>query len=277
MALALHSRIAFIPPTAVTRSSPHHGRPAATSRLQNTRPTKARTGRSSRKRSRNRPIDRSAIKWDRVQPEPSTRTHHNPRRPSDLRPESCPALVLNADYSPLSYMPLSLWSWQDVVKAVFLDRVTVVATYDIGIRSPGMIFPLPSVVSLKQYQPMAVKRPAFTRFNVFMRDDFSCQYCGKRCPTHELTFDHVVPRCKNGKTNWKNVVTACVNCNHRKGRQMLSELTNMRLKRLPAEPTNRQLQNNARSYPPQYLHESWRDYVYWSQTMDEETEDGNEK
>lgn len=170
-------------------------------------------------------------------------------------------------------MPLSLWPWQDVIKAVFLDRVTVVATYDTSVRSPGMIFPLPSVVSLKQYQPKAVKHPAFTRFNVFMRDSFSCQYCDRRFPTQELTFDHVVPRCLNGKTNWENVVTACISCNHRKGRSLLSELRSMKLKRLPEEPSNARLQSNAKNFPPRYLHESWRDYVYWSQSMQVEGED----
>lgn len=169
-------------------------------------------------------------------------------------------------------MPLSLWPWQEVVKAVFLDRVTVVATYDVGVRSPGMIFPLPSVISLKQYQPLAAKTPAFTRFNVFLRDYFTCQYCGNRFPTQELTFDHVVPRCLGGKTNWENVVTACISCNHRKGRKLLKDLKGMRLRNVPKEPTNAKLQHNAKSFPPRYLHESWRDYVYWSQSMQVEKE-----
>ncbi|MGH6854868.1 MAG: HNH endonuclease, partial [Aestuariivirga sp.] len=52
-------------------------------------------------------------------------------------PEACPALVLNADYRPLSYYPLSLWSWQDAIKAVFLDRVNIVSEYDRVVRSPS--------------------------------------------------------------------------------------------------------------------------------------------
>lgn len=234
------------------------------------RSEKNRLSRSARKRTRRRhekEASSSYNRWASVRPVAAP-----PTRASDLRPESCPALVLNADYSPLSYMPLSLWAWQDVVKAVFLDRVTVVATYDIGVRSPNMIFPLPSVISLKEYQPMAVKKPAFTRFNVFMRDSFSCQYCSVRLPTQELTFDHVVPRCKGGRTNWTNVVTACITCNHRKGRSMLSELHTMKLKRLPTEPTSAQLQVEARKFPPPYLHESWRDYIYWNQSMKVEAE-----
>ena len=72
--------------------------------------------------------------------------------PPDLRnPESCPALVLNADFRPLSYYPLSLWSWQNTVKAVFLDRVNIVSHYDTVVHSPSTDFILPSVVSLKTY------------------------------------------------------------------------------------------------------------------------------
>ena len=108
-----------------------------------------------------------------------------------------PALVLNADFRPLSYFPLSVWSWQDAVKAVFLDRVSVLSEYDTEVHSPSMAFRLPSVIALKDYIPSA-RKPAFTRFNVFLRDAFSCQYCGERFPTHDLTFDHVIPRSRGG-------------------------------------------------------------------------------
>ncbi len=83
--------------------------------------------------------------------------------------DGLPALVLNADYRPLSYYPLSLWSWQDAIKAVFLDRVNIVAEYEQAVSSPTFSMRLPSVVSLKAYvKPM--RHPAFTRFNVFLRD-----------------------------------------------------------------------------------------------------------
>ena len=110
-----------------------------------------------------------------------------------MSPESCPALVLNADYRPLSYFPLSLWPWQDAVKAVFLHRVNIVAQYDREVRSPSWRMRLPSVISLKRYVT-TYRRPAFTRFNVFLRDRFACQYCGDGFDIRELTFDHLVPR-----------------------------------------------------------------------------------
>ena len=133
--------------------------------------------------------------------------------------ENSPVLVLNADYRPLSYFPLSLWSWQDTVKAVFLNRVNVLSEYEHKIRSPSFEMRLPSVIALKEFV-LQSRRPAFTRFNVFLRDRFSCQYCGKKFPTQELTFDHLVPRSRGGTTNWKNVVTACSRCNLRKGNHL---------------------------------------------------------
>ncbi|MFM9162471.1 MAG: HNH endonuclease, partial [Methylocystis sp.] len=102
--------------------------------------------------------------------------------------------MLNADYRPLSYYPLSLWCWQDAIKAVFLDRVNIVSEYDRTVKSPSFEIRIPSVVSLKEYVRPS-RHPAFTRFNVFLRDRFSCQYCGQQ---DELTFDHVIPRSKGG-------------------------------------------------------------------------------
>ena len=129
-----------------------------------------------------------------------------------VSPDTCPALVLNADFRPLSYYPLSIWCWQDAIKAVFLDRVNIVSEYDMSVRSPSFEMRLPSVVSLKSYVKPS-RFPAFTRFNVFLRDRFTCQYCGDR---EDLTFDHVVPRSKGGVTSWENVVAACSACNLRK-------------------------------------------------------------
>ena len=128
--------------------------------------------------------------------------------------------MLNADFRPLSYYPLSLWSWQDAIKAVFLDRVNIVSEYERVVRSPSFEFRLPSVVSLKTYVKPA-RTPAFTRFNVFLRDRFTCQYCGDH---DDLTFDHVVPRSKGGHTTWDNVVTACSPCNLLKGGHLPHEV-----------------------------------------------------
>ena len=180
--------------------------------------------------------------------------------------ENYPALVLNADFRPLSYLPLSLWGWQDSVKACFQGRVNVVAEYEQVIRSPSFEMQLPSVIALKDYVPMN-RAPAFTRFNVFLRDHFTCQYCSTRFPVQSLTFDHVIPRSKGGGTSWENVVTACQKCNLRKGNRYLRD-SGMRLIKEPLRPTAYQLQDVGRSFPPNFLHESWEDYLYWDSVLE---------
>jgi len=172
--------------------------------------------------------------------------------------EGGPALVLNADFRPLSYFPLSLWCWQDVVKAVFLDRVDVIAEYDYTVRSQSFEMRLPSVIALHEFVNQN-RSPAFTRFNVFLRDGFKCAYCGT---TGELTFDHVIPRSKGGRTSWTNIVAACSPCNLRKGGRMPRE-AKMFPAKAPAQPSHYQLQEIGRKFPPGHMHETWLDYLYW--------------
>ena len=174
-----------------------------------------------------------------------------------------PALVLNADYRPLSYYPLSLWPWQEAVKAAFLDRVDVIATYDDVVRSPSTEVRIPSVVVLREYVKPA-KQVAFTRFNLFLRDEFCCQYCGAK---GELTFDHVVPRAKGGVTSWENVVAACARCNLRKGSRSVKEV-GFALRKPPRQPGSEELKNLGRKFPPNHLHESWVDFLYWDAELE---------
>jgi 5-methylcytosine-specific restriction endonuclease McrA len=177
--------------------------------------------------------------------------------------ETCPALVLNADYRPLSYYPLSLWCWQDAVRAVFLDRVNIVSEYDRCVTSPSFSMRLPSVVSLKSYVK-PTRTPAFTRFNVFLRDRFTCQYCGAK---EDLTFDHVIPRSKGGLTTWENVVAACSPCNLKKGDKLPRDAEMFPFQR-PFSPNVQDLHSNGRLFPPNYLHESWIDYLYWDTELE---------
>ena len=172
--------------------------------------------------------------------------------------EKCPALVLNADFRPLSYYPLSLWCWQDAIKSVFLNRVSIVSSYERKVRSPSFEMSLPSVIALKSFVKPST-HPNFTRFNVFLRDKFTCQYCGDRS---DLTFDHLLPKSKGGLTDWENVVTACSTCNVKKGGK-LNTNCDLRLKKMPFIPTVDDLHKNGRHFPPNFLHESWMDYLYW--------------
>ncbi len=180
-----------------------------------------------------------------------------------VSPDAHPTLVLNADYRPLSYYPLSLWSWQDAIKAVFMDRVNIVSEYDFTVRSPSFEMRLPSVVSLKTYIRPA-RNPAFTRFNVFLRDRFECQYCGS---PEDLTFDHLIPRSKGGQTEWENVLAACSPCNLRKGNKRCEEVA-MFPRQHPYRPSVQDLHNNGRLFPPNYLHDSWMDFLYWDAELE---------
>ncbi|KAJ1623483.1 hypothetical protein T492DRAFT_1054520 [Pavlovales sp. CCMP2436] len=171
---------------------------------------------------------------------------------------SYPALVLNADFRPLSYLPLSLMSWQDSIRAVCRDSVQVLATYDRSIRSPSIEIPLPSVIVLKKYNSAyASKEPALTRRNLFMRDGFECQYCHGSFSMQHLTYDHLIPRKLGGQTTWVNTVTACGPCNNRKGSRLLKDIPNMHLNHQPRVPRWSELQQGSKLYPPKKMHESW--------------------
>lgn len=172
-----------------------------------------------------------------------------------------PALVLNADFSPVRTYPLSVWDFARTMRNVLKDRVHVLETYDKVLRSPTIEYEPPSVVALKDYVKIP-NRVAFTRMNVFLRDEFTCQYCGSKHPPNELTFDHVLPRSKGGGSNWENIVAACVSCNTKKGSRL-----EMKPLRKPFIPNSREL---FRKRPPkkQNLHHSWLDYLYWSGVLE---------
>jgi len=172
-----------------------------------------------------------------------------------------PALVLNADYSPISVFPLSTWGFERTLRNFLKGRITPLEHYDVTLRSPSFEYQPPSVIALKKY----VKRPqnvVFNRVNIFRRDNFTCQYCGDVHLPRDLTFDHVVPRANGGPTSYENIVACCVPCNTRKGSS-----THMKPVRTPKVPSVRDL---ARASPPkEKLHASWIDYLYWSGVLEQ--------
>ena len=174
---------------------------------------------------------------------------------------SHPALVLNADFRPLRYFPLSLVSWQEALRAVFLDRVAIVAEYDTVVHSPSRSMRLPSVVALRDYRKVERNVP-FTRYNLFLRDRFTCQYCLVAHPARELQFEHVIPRSKGGTASWENIVAACATCNGAKADRM-----EMQPVRRPRKPSPWELHQASRHYPQNHLHVSWSDYLYWDSEL----------
>ena len=175
-----------------------------------------------------------------------------------------PALILNADYRPLSYFPLSLWPWQEAIKAVYLKRVNVAAEYEEVVRSEKLTLPLPSVIVLKNYV-VPTKTVPFTRATLFLRDEFTCQYCGYK--GKDLTFDHVVPKSRGGKTRWDNVVAACQSCNLRKAAKTTSQ-AGFKLKKVPSKPSPEVLLNKGKKFPPSDMHKSWTDFLYFEKDFD---------
>ncbi|HDM10761.1 MAG: HNH endonuclease [Deltaproteobacteria bacterium] len=161
----------------------------------------------------------------------------------------------------ITYEPLRIINWKKAITLMLLGKVEVLEEYGREIRSVSFTIKLPSVVRLLRL----VKRPKspvkFSRQNIYARDKYRCQYCGQKFSSEELTYDHVVPRSRGGKTEWENIVTCCVDCNRRKGGRTPSE-AGMKLIKKPEKPTwipALKITIGFREVP-----QSWRDYLYWN-------------
>lgn len=134
------------------------------------------------------------------------------------------------------YQPVKVISWQRAICMSFLGKVEVVTTHpEREIRTVSTSFPAPAVVRLLKHYRMGPQVVRFSRRNVYLRDRFSCQYCGAEHVERDLTLDHVIPRAQKGRTNWENVVAACSGCNRRKGNRTPDQ-AGMPLKRMPDKP-----------------------------------------
>lgn len=184
-------------------------------------------------------------------------------RPLEAPKRPLRALVLNADFRPLSTWPLSVISAEEAVRALVCDRVSVVENWDAVFRSPSTTIRVPKIVALREYVSVTGS-PKFCRRSILLRDRYRCQYCGERFPSHELTFDHFIPRSKKGKTVWSNIVTACVSCNALKADRHLVPKT------MPRCPTNAELLRAGLEFLPNDLREDFGHYLdsgsqaYWA-------------
>jgi len=143
---------------------------------------------------------------------------------------------------------------------LFLGKVEVIEEYTRELHSVSFTIKLPSVVRLLNMVKRNKSPVKFSRQNIYARDRYKCQYCGGRFPTEELTYDHVVPRARGGKTEWENIVTCCMECNRKKGGRTPHEAS-MRLIRKPTRPAwvpAVRITIGFREVP-----QSWRDYLYW--------------
>jgi 5-methylcytosine-specific restriction endonuclease McrA len=139
-----------------------------------------------------------------------------------------PVLVLNANFEPVNVCDM-----QRAIVLLLAEKASLVVNGRGVIKTVNTAFPRPSVIRLQKMITRPRPQLKLSRREVFRRDNYTCQYCGKKAS--DLTIDHVIPRHMGGKHVWNNVVAACPACNHRKGGRILDE-ANMHLHRLPAEP-----------------------------------------
>jgi 5-methylcytosine-specific restriction endonuclease McrA len=160
-----------------------------------------------------------------------------------------------------AYEPIKVVSWQRALTLLTLGKVEVLEEYDHSVRAVTFVVRVPAVIRLLRAFRRRRLPVKFTRVNIYARDRYRCQYCGDRRPIGELTFDHVVPRRAGGRTEWTNIVTACQECNLRKGGRtpvqagMLLRVPPVRPDWVPAVSITISL----RSVP-----DAWRDYLYWT-------------
>jgi 5-methylcytosine-specific restriction endonuclease McrA len=165
-------------------------------------------------------------------------------------------LMLNADGAPVSWLPLSIISWEEAIKYMVLEKATVLDWYeDWTVHSANWETKVPAVMILREYE----KRKTgirYSKHNVFLRDGYVCQYCGDDVSKKTATLDHVLPVSHGGKTTFENTVTACGPCNANKGndRKIVP-------KHKPVKPTYFQLVDKRKKQAWDMPHPGWRNYL----------------
>ena len=170
-------------------------------------------------------------------------------------------LVLNSTYEAIN-----ICTAKRALIMILSGKADIVEDSSIAVRSARMTMLCPEVIRLHRFIPLPYRPIPFCRKNILLRDDFSCQYCGKQLSPDHLTLDHIFPISKGGTDSWTNVVTACKKCNHHKGDKTLEE-AGLKLRHRPDKPTL-----------PTYLHlvrmigkqrEVWRKYLFFDEDNQE--------
>ncbi|MBN2555319.1 MAG: HNH endonuclease [Anaerolineales bacterium] len=161
-----------------------------------------------------------------------------------------PVLLLNANYEPLAVRPT-----RRAVGLMLAEKAVLILNGRGIIRTISAEYPRPSIIRLTRMVHIPRPHVRFTRQEIFRRDQLTCQYCGKQ--GGRLTLDHVIPRRLGGSTTWTNIVTACAECNRKKGGRPLAA-SKMQLLRRPFEPRPSALYRFT-SYANQY--EDWMPYL----------------
>jgi 5-methylcytosine-specific restriction endonuclease McrA len=197
-------------------------------------------------------------------------------------------LVLNR-----SFYAVQITSWQKALTMVYLNHASVVDqdyhTYSFDdwrnisqmmrdhpagfISTPQFKIAIPEVIALKAYDRLPTSEVKFTRRNIYEHYGYTCCYCGKKFPSSELNLEHVIPKSRGGKTNWSNIVTACIPCNSKKADRLPVE-AGMQLLVNPSKPRWRgPVSLILRS--PVKIRKSWQrfiDTVYWHEELEKESD-----
>ena len=190
-----------------------------------------------------------------------------------------PTLVLNRNWQPVGIATVA----RSLIK-VYSENARIVDPVDYrqydwhdwatfepadgepAVRTSSLRLRVPEVIVLTQYDRMPTNTVPFSRRNVFKRDRYTCQYCGRQPGSDELTIDHVVPRAQGGQSNWENCVLACIDCNARKADRTPVQAS-MPLKRDPGQPAWRPL------YASRHVRiDSWSKFVseaYWNVELED--------
>ena len=160
-----------------------------------------------------------------------------------MKRKNSKCLVLNADYSPLSIISWKralVWSIKHEYDSTVGVEIIDFYKNDFIAGTNGKRLPVPAVAKTAKYFRIHNQQVNFSRKNIFIRDEHTCQYCGEKKDKNDLTYDHVIPKSvwkynNLSPTNWTNIVTACVQCNRRKGNRTPKQ-ANMPLQNLPIVP-----------------------------------------
>ena len=185
---------------------------------------------------------------------------HMPDSERKRRLQHSRTLVLNADYTPISILPLHTVSWKEAIVLVYQEKCKLLESYeDLVINSPRTSYRVPSIlVNTRYVRPK--RKVEYSPYNIFLRDNYQCQYCGEFAPGIKLTKDHWVPQAEGGKSTWENVTTACDKCNHKKQTQ---NQTRWQPRVKPYKPSFAELEAKARKRKIVIQDHRWIKYMDW--------------
>ncbi len=185
-----------------------------------------------------------------------------------------PTLVLNRNWQPVNVSTVAralVLLWNDSARVVDPADYQLYDWEDwsqlapdrgeLFVQAVRQRFRVPEVVTLTNFDRLPTAAVTFSRHNVFKRDHFTCQYCGKQPGSGELTIDHVVPRAQGGESNWTNCVLACLPCNKSKA-DRTPDQAELKLRKVPVRPAWKPLYSQHVSKM-----ESWSKFIseaYWN-------------